>query len=60
MQFSAKSSHKRLTQGNVTLSVAKDLSRRFFALLRMTILMSRIVMCTNIMWFDLVNMDGAT
>jgi hypothetical protein len=38
---------------SVTLSAAKDLSERFFALLRMTRLAGRIVMRANVKYFGL-------
>jgi hypothetical protein len=41
----------------VTLSATKGLNSRFFAPLRMTMLVGHIVKCTNVVWSDLVHHD---
>jgi hypothetical protein len=41
---------------SVTLSEAKGLTVRFFALLRMTALDGDLVKCTNVLWSDLEGM----
>ena len=38
----------------VTLSATKGLGMRFFALLRMTVLKSLVIKCTDVLHFDLV------
>ena len=54
----SKSNHTRLAHSRVTLSEAKGLKDRFFAALRMTVLASSIVKCTNVLWSDLASSRG--